>query len=864
MASDFPTGRSRSDGIRDAALAGLARPLRLTRLVILAERAARAFWPASTASLVILSLLFFDVRRSLPADVVWTALGLLACVLVWGLWRGSRVFRWPDDAEAFDRLDRTMPERPLTALADAQAVGGGDGASEAVWRVHVERMAERARLARAPAPEPRVSPSDRFGLRLIAVTAFAAAVLFGPTWNGSPLPDIGSGGGRTAAGPMWEGWIEPPRHTGKPTLYLADIAPGPLRVDEGGRLSLRFYGQVGSVGVNESVTDAPPDPESTSGDAGPETAFEGVIVRSGRLEITGVSDAAWDVVVVPDTAPKVRLTGLAERGADGVLRQVFNASDDHGVTGGTAAIRLDLPAVERLHGLLVEPEPRDDTVIDVPLPIVGGREEFDETLVGEFADHPHAGLPVVMTVSVSDAVGQTGESLPARFTLPERRFFDPLAAAVAEQRRDILWSRENGPRAARILRALTWRPDGFIGNEAAYLALRVAVHGIERRLEHGDFDAESRDDIARTLWEVAVTLEEGDLGSALERLEHARQRLEQAMREGATDEEIARLVEDLEEAMRDYIRELAENAGDDPEDLAENRDGANTITGDQLREMLDRLRELMEQGRMAEAAELLDMLRQMMENMRVARGGPGQQGGEGPLDDLAETLRGQQGLSDDVFRDLQERSNPNANQGRSGQNQGRDGAEGRGQRHSEGEQGLGEGTNPDGPLGGGAEGLADRQRELRDLLARQLGGLPGAGTPEGEAAREALDRAGEAMERAEESLRNGDRAEALDRQSEAMEALREGIRGLDDAIAGRNQPGNDGDGLAGDPGETQRDPLGRRTGNRGRLGTDENLLGEDDVHGRAREIQGEIRRRSGDRERSEDELDYLRRLLDRF
>ena len=97
-------------------------------------------------------------------------------------------------------------------------------------------------------------------------------------------------------------------------------------------------------------------------------------------------------------------------------------------------------------------------------------------------------------------------------------------------------------------------------------------------------------------------------------------------------------------------------------------------------------------------------------------------------------------------------------------------------------QGQGQGQNPgqnqgqaqgdQQGQGGMAENLAQRQRELRDELRRQQGNLPGGGTEEGQAARDALDRAGRAMEGAEDSLRRDDLAEAIDQQSEAMEALR--------------------------------------------------------------------------------------------
>jgi len=172
---------------------------------------------------------------------------------------------------------------------------------------------------------------------------------------------------------------------------------------------------------------------------------------------------------------------------------------------------------------------------------------------------------------------------------------------------------------------------------------------------------------------------------------------------------------------------------------------------------------------------------------------------------------------------------------------------------------------------GGQEGdlgqsLADRQRALRRELDRQKEALPGLGTgPEGEATREALDRAGRAMDDAADSLRRDDLAGALDDQAEAMEALREGLRNLGDALAQNEQsPGQQGEGMGQAQAGDRRDPLGRDQGNTGRAGTEDSLLQGEDVYGRARDLLDEIRRRSGEQDRPDIERDYLRRLLDRF
>ena len=145
-------------------------------------------------------------------------------------------------------------------------------------------------------------------------------------------------------------------------------------------------------------------------------------------------------------------------------------------------------------------------------------------------------------------------------------------------------------------------------------------------------------------------------------------------------------------------------------------------------------------------------------------------------------------------------------------------------------------------------------------------GLPGAGTPDGKAGREALDRAGRAMDRAEQALRNKDMAGALDRQAEAMDALREGMRNLGRAMAQNNQrmPGQQGGANGQANARTSRDPLGREIGDAGRLGTNQNLLQGEDIYRRAREILDELRRRSGDQSRPEAERNYLKRLLEPF
>ncbi|PVA09360.1 TIGR02302 family protein [Pelagivirga sediminicola] len=857
--------------------ARLRLPLTLTWAGLVAERLVRAFWPLWTLLAAVAAALMLGLHEllmfELAASVMIAAVLGAAALLIVGLAR----FRWPRRREALDRLDAALPGRPLQALGDAQGIGRGDPASEALWDAHRARMERAAEAARAPRPDLRIARLDPFGLRYIALLGLVVALLFGSVWRVTSAAQLAQGGGSGApvSGPTWEGWIEPPVYTGLPSLYLADQQGKRLDVPVGSRVTLRFYGEIGALALAETVSGRTEDIGAATD---PEQAFD--VVQDGTLAIDGPGGRKWDIRAVPDAAPSAALTpDGAKTTFDGQMSQPFTAQDDYGVTGGTATFRLVLEDVDRRYGLAAEPEPRDPVVLDLPLPITGGRAEFSETLVGNLSQHPWAHLPVTLTLQVEDAAGQTGTSAPLRMDLPARRFFDPLAAAVIEQRRDLLWSAANAPRVAQVLRAVTYQPgETLFRDKADYLKLRTILRRLEAGTTDGTVPAELRDELAQALWDLALALEDGDIGDALERMREAQERLSEAMRNGASEDEMARLMQELRDATDDYLRHKsmqAEREGGPDEPNSGDRE-TTLLQQQDLQDMMDRIEELMRQGRIAEAEEAMRQFQEMMENLRVTEGqggdGEGSPGGQA-MEGLADTLREQQDLSDQAFRDLQQQFNQGSGGGQTPGNEGLgDGQDGEGQQGL-GQQGEGQGAGRDG-TGGGAgaqpgpdgrpQGLADRQQALRQELQRQRGNLPGGGEA-AEDARRSLDRAGEAMDGAEQALRDGDMAGAIDRQAEAMDALRDGMRELGRAMAEQNGMQQDDEGRAeGGASGPQSDPLGRRAGEGRSAGTDGNLLQGEDVYRRARELLDELRRRSGEGARPEVERDYLRRLLDRF
>jgi hypothetical protein len=196
--------------------------------------------------------------------------------------------------------------------------------------------------------------------------------------------------------------------------------------------------------------------------------------------------------------------------------------------------------------------PRENLRIDLPLPLTGRATEVEETLVEDYSKHPWAGLPVRLTLTAEDAIGQQGAEPEVEVMLPRRRFFDPAAAALVEQRRDLLWSPENAPRIIQVLRAVTHRPEDVFASDRAYLLTRTVIRWLVRGHEEGSVEP-LVEEVAEMLWQAALLLEEGSLGDAAERLARAQERLQEALRGDASDEEIAELMDELRQATRDYM-----------------------------------------------------------------------------------------------------------------------------------------------------------------------------------------------------------------------------------------------------------------------------------------------------------------------
>ena len=832
----------------------LARAIKRARGSLLWER----LWPAlatlATALGLFLALSWAGLWMVLPP--VGRAVGLVFFLLLTAA-AAIPLFRVrvPRDAEALRRLDRVSGEkhRPATAVTDEIAANSHDPVSQALWQAHVERALMSARKLRAGWPSPRLSLRDPIALRaltliLVATTFIAAG---GERWK------------RVAAAFDWHGvvapanfridaWVNPPGYTGRPPVMLTGqqigegsaVAAAPIAVPAGSQLIVRATGNVHLEVARKGGLDEVAGTDKTGLPAGTEE-HRLVIKGDGTASVHGVlgSEQTWTFKAIPDRAPTIALTRDPERQARGALKLDYKVDDDYGVVEGKAIFALKDAEANGKHPLYGPPE------FPLTLPQLRTRSGAAQT-TRDLSDNPWAGAEVTVTLTAKDEAGNIGESEPRELTLPQRIFVKPLARALIEQRRDLALDAGAKPMVLTALDALSLAPEKFTPEAGIYLGLRSIYYD----LQGARTDDQLREVVAR-LWDMALQIEDGNVSQAEQALRQAQENLRQALERGASDEEIQKLMQDLRAAMDKFMQALAEEMRKNPQQLSRPLDrNTRTLTQRDLNSMLDRLENLARSGNREAAQQLIDQLQSMLENLQMARPGASPNQGDDEmsqsLDELGDMIRKQQQLRDRTYK------------------QGQD---------SRRDRQLGGPKPKMGDLQQDQQALRDRMSKLLEQLRKRGLGQPQQGQQgqkgqQGQQGNEMgeLGDAGKAMGEAEGQLGDGDADNAVDSQGRALEAMRKGAQGLAKQMQQQGQ-GQMGQGPNGQPGPNGRqransdtDPLGRPLRGRG-YDNDPSVKvpGEIDAQ-RARRILEELRKRYGESNRPQLELDYIERLLKGF
>lgn len=840
------------------------------RLIIRLER----LWPALVLLggivAVFVALSWLGAWVAAPRGVRIAGVALFAAGAALALVRGARRLA-VSRREALARLDRDSGQahRPVSAAEDRLANAGQDPLTLALWELSRRRLAGTLARLRLRPPAPRLPARDPFALRAAALLGLVAAgfvagegkdglIAAAFDWRGAAPP---------GAGFRVDAWIDPPGYTGRPPVVLLGGSAAPP-ADQAVTVPVRSTVVVRSAGdgsVTATVAGAlkaaaaPPPAAAGGGPRPAETAPAGAEHRftldgNGQLTLAydGAPLAHVTLTATPDLPPTIVLTEPPRPTARGGLTLGYRIEDDYGVTRAEAAFTdpayADRPIVRSL-----VPPPK----LDLNLPPTPGGLGTGQT-TGDLSDHPWAGAEVTVVLSTGDEGGNVGLSAPVRMTLPARPFANPLARALVEQRRDLVFDPDHREGVGTALDALMIDPDRFGTTKAVYLGLYTARTRLVAARTDEDLVA-----LADYLWQMALRVEEGDKSAAARDLQAAEQALREALQRGASPDEIKRLTEALRQQMDRFLAEMADR-NRTAQNEAPADPNARVVTPQQLQDMMRRMGELAQNGDTAEAQRMLDQLQSMLDNLRTARRGEGNQAQRemnrqmGELDKMS---RDQQALRDKTFR--QGRKTPPGADDQPSADDPDDPDEGAQNAPREQEQAQGEEPGGDdlaGQQGGLRERLDDLQRRMRQL------GLKGE---------QGLEDAEQAMKDAEGALGQGKpgNRRAVEAQGRALQGLQQGAGGLAQQMAqqpgqgGQQQGEGEGSGgqsiSQGSAGQDGNDPLGRTRDGRGRMETRGREIG-DSVAERAQRVLQELRRRLGDPNRPSEEMDYLERLLQHY
>ncbi|MGB3388946.1 MAG: TIGR02302 family protein, partial [Pseudaminobacter sp.] len=787
----------------------LARRLGRVRLLTAATMMVERGWPLILPLLVVASLFvslsWLGVFRLLPDMARIGLAGLFALAGLAALYP-LRFYRQPSASEIDRRIEsaNAMLHTPVQVQTDRPSGKSGIFA-DALWREHQRRMAEKLDRVGSDLPHARVPERDPWGLRAAAALLLVVAFAFSHSPLGGRLDDaFHMGMAFETIPPRIDAWVTPPSYTGKaPILLTADRnqQAASFTVPQGSEVSLRVAGGTGNETL--SFTDANGlvreiAPKSSAETARPVATGPQFSTRqfAEKLDQDGVLSLQsgggelqnWAFAIIPDKPPTIRFTDDPKRAVNGALELHYEIVDDYGAASAQAEFALAEEPASGTHPLYKAPE--------MPLTVPRrGKENGAVKVSSDLTEHAWAGSTVKLTLKATDDAGQEGVSETRTFTLPERPFSNPLARAVVEHRRILALDARQKPHVLELIDAITLRPEDTIKNMAHFLGLMAG----RSKLDMATNDDQLRS-VADYFWEMALAIEDGSLSAAEKRLRQAQESLKQALENGASDEEIDKLMKELREAMAEFLREYAERAAKDPNLADQMPQNGQELRQSDLERMMDQIENLAKSGNRDQAQELLSQLQDMMNNLQARRQQqPGQNGDQSEMrqqmDKLGEIMRRQQEMMNETFRmDQMQRGD---------QQRGEEfGEQGQGQQPGQGQQG-----SPMTPeeFAEALKRLQEGQGQLRNDLEGLTKGLEGLGIQPGEG----FGEAGEAMGEAEGALGQGEGERAVGEQGRALEALRKGAQDMMRQMQQAMQGDEGGSEQGRRQQNTDRDPLGR-------------------------------------------------------
>ena len=839
----------------------LERRRRLVTFILLLERLTLCLWRPAAWFMLFAGLWMFQIPAMLGNGLPVLSVVVFVPGFLYFLFSDFRKFRFPS-AEHIDRrieADSKIRHRPIATLKDKLS-NPEKTDTRNLWtasRMHTVLMLPALKVGH---PKALLASRDPRALRLAALMFFILGMaVSGPNWNEriidglTPLTfDEG-----VQADDDINLWITPPEYTRLEQVILKGTGKNvdKLMIPAGSIVKVRIHGGIGEPAL--FIDERSRTLKKAEND---NYLLEMKIVPGQTLSIRQMmmTRAKWNFELVHDSAPTITMKGEPEELSGGPVRFPMMVFDDYGVKTLDVNMHLD-PSVE--DAPLGKPFHETRSIMSP------AKSEFEIQPVYDLTSHPWAGLPVLLTFTVQDHLGQKAVSTEVAMTLPERSFTHPVAKALIEFRKQLTWNPASDyEKIGRQIESLLTIPDSYQHDIVVFLAIRSAA---SRLLHANPPTAGIAESLISLLWDTALRIEDGNLTLAARHVRDMQAALENALKNLDTpNEEIAELMRKLRESMAEFFTEMqrelqkrmaeGENMPMIPPEMM-----SQIINPDALADFIDQMEAQILSGDRQSAQEMLSQLQRMMDTMDPSMAAPMppdmQMMSEG-ISELQQLIEQQEELLNQTRTQLEMLDTLS-------------------------------GAAPDyGDL------LPPDTEAIEELEMGEMPPLPEApeqlarpaiNTKENGAEQEALRfilgqlmlRAGETLEEipknmgmAEREMHNSAGALtsnmpdiSIPHQEAALEYLKESQQQLSQQMMARMQQMG---GMSFSAGGMRYDPLGRPYGgeeNEGGMFPGSRVkIPEESERKKAQEILRLLRRRSGELDRPDEELDYFQRLLRQF
>ncbi len=567
------------------------------------ERFSACFWRVLSWCMAFIALWLFDTPNPY---------GLLSILFFTGfvflIYKDARLFRFPSlkDIDRRIETDSGVKGRPLSGIQDSLA---NDEKREArkLWATSRARLLGLLAKLNAARLRGVLAKHDPYAIRLGVFVAFILGLITaGPEWSyriKNGLVPFSFNIQSTEKTERFIISITPPDYTALPQIVLNEqtIENQALKIPENSKLKAIVNG---GSSVPKILFDGMAHPF--------ETAYEGIIKNSSGdliLKQGLFTLGQWAYELIPDTPPTLSI--LAEKPEileDGTFSIPLSVKDDYGVEylDSEFTVSVDVPDSH-----LGQPAYFRRSIISPD------GEDFEISPLYDLTAHPWAGLPVRATLRVYDEKEQTSDDATLEFTLPERQFQHPVAKTLVALRKNLIWNPLQTSiynKIAYDTHVLSTAKDMLHNDIVVYLALR----SIALRLHYNEPSLPITKSVIDLMWDTALRVEDGDLSLTARKLRDAQAALEDALQNpDITDADISKLMQDLRQAMGEYLQELAREM---QKRMAEGQsmpmiDPQNSLNQDSLADFLEQMEQAMRDGDTSSAQEMLSQMQRLMDMM---------------------------------------------------------------------------------------------------------------------------------------------------------------------------------------------------------------------------------------------------------